>query len=44
MDYLMRDAHYTGVDHGAIDMDRLLTQMVLFKAKVETPELKPRSI
>lgn len=34
MDYLMRDAHYTGVDHGAIDMDRLLTQMVRFNNKV----------
>jgi len=34
MDYLMRDAHYTGVDHGAIDMDRLLTQMVLFNGKM----------
>ena len=34
MDYLMRDAHYTGVDHGAIDMDRLLTQMILFNGKM----------
>ena len=34
MDYLMRDAHYTGVDHGAIDMDRLLTQLVLFNGKM----------
>ena len=34
MDYLMRDAHYTGVDHGAIDMDRLLTQMVRFNNKI----------
>ena len=34
MDYLMRDAHYTGVDHGAIDMDRLLTQMVRFNNKM----------
>jgi len=24
MDYLLRDAHYTGVAHGAIDIDRLL--------------------
>jgi uncharacterized protein len=24
MDYLLRDAHYTGVAHGAIDLDRLL--------------------
>ncbi len=34
MDYLMRDAHYTGVDHGAIDIDRLLTQMILFNGKM----------
>lgn len=34
MDYLMRDAHYTGVDHGTIDIDRLLTQMVLFNGKM----------
>ena len=34
MDYLMRDAHYTGVEHGAIDIDRLLTQMVLFNGKM----------
>ncbi len=34
MDYLMRDAHYTGVDHGAIDKDRLLTQMILFNGKM----------
>ncbi|MCL2786499.1 MAG: HD domain-containing protein [Methanomassiliicoccaceae archaeon] len=27
MDYLMRDSHYTGVAHGSIDMERLLTQM-----------------
>ncbi|MDR0778268.1 MAG: HD domain-containing protein [Methanomassiliicoccaceae archaeon] len=27
MDYLLRDAHYTGVAHGSIDIDRLLTQM-----------------
>jgi HD superfamily phosphohydrolase len=27
MDYLMRDAHYTGVAHGSIDTERLLTQM-----------------
>lgn len=34
MDYLMRDAHYTGVEHGAIDIDRLLTQMILFNGKM----------
>ena len=27
MDYLQRDAHYTGVAHGAIDTERLLTQL-----------------
>ena len=27
MDYLIRDAHYTGVAHGTIDIERLLTQM-----------------
>jgi HD superfamily phosphohydrolase len=27
MDYLLRDAHYTGVAHGSIDVERLLTQM-----------------
>jgi hypothetical protein len=27
MDYLLRDAHYTGVAHGSIDIERLLTQM-----------------
>jgi len=27
MDYLLRDSHYTGVAHGSIDTERLLTQM-----------------
>ena len=27
IDYLSRDAHYTGVSHGSIDTERLLTQM-----------------
>jgi HD superfamily phosphohydrolase len=27
MDYLLRDAHYTGVAHGTIDIERLMTQM-----------------
>jgi HD superfamily phosphohydrolase len=27
MDYLLRDAHYTGVAHGTIDLDRLLDTM-----------------
>ncbi|MDR0334535.1 MAG: HD domain-containing protein [Methanomassiliicoccaceae archaeon] len=30
MDYLLRDAHYTGVAHGSIDIERLLTQMKVF--------------
>jgi uncharacterized protein len=25
MDYLVRDAHYTGVSHGAIDLDRIIS-------------------
>lgn len=27
MDYLVRDAHYTGVVHGAIDVERLMSQI-----------------
>lgn len=34
MDYLLRDAHYTGVIHGTIDMDRLLSQMVKYNDKL----------
>lgn len=34
MDYLMRDAHYTGVTYGAIDIDRLLTQIRLYNDKM----------
>jgi len=30
MDYLLRDAHYTGVAHGSIDIERLLTQMKVY--------------
>ncbi len=30
MDYLLRDAHYTGVKLGTIDMERLLSQMVRY--------------
>ncbi|OPY32649.1 MAG: deoxyguanosinetriphosphate triphosphohydrolase-like protein [Methanomassiliicoccales archaeon PtaU1.Bin124] len=29
MDYLLRDAHYTGVAHGTIDLDRLIDTMEL---------------
>ncbi len=34
MDYLLRDAHYTGVTHGSIDMDRLLSQMRIYNNKM----------
>jgi len=34
MDYLMRDAHYTGVSHGAIDLDRIMSQMMIFNNKL----------
>lgn len=34
MDYLIRDAHYTGVTHGSIDMDRLLSQMSIRNSKM----------
>lgn len=34
MDYLMRDAHYTGVTYGSIDIDRLLTQMKIRNDKM----------
>jgi len=30
MDYLLRDAHYTGVAHGTIDLDRLLQTIGVF--------------
>ncbi len=30
MDYLLRDAHYTGVAHGTIDLDRLLQTISVF--------------
>ena len=34
MDYLMRDAHYTGVNHGAIDTERILGQMMCLNGKI----------
>ena len=34
IDYLMRDAHYTGVIHGAVDKDRLLSQMTVYNGKM----------
>ncbi|MFA5452330.1 MAG: HD domain-containing protein [Candidatus Methanomethylophilaceae archaeon] len=34
MDYLVRDAHYTGVSHGSIDTERLLSQMRIHNNKI----------
>jgi len=34
MDYLMRDAHYTGVTHGAIDIERLLNTMKVHNERI----------
>ena len=34
MDYLVRDAHYTGVSYGSIDMERLMSQMKIFNNKL----------
>jgi HD superfamily phosphohydrolase len=34
MDYLLRDAHYTGVIHGAVDKDRILSQMAVHNGKM----------
>ena len=34
MDYLMRDAHYTGVTHGAIDIERLLNTMKVHNDRI----------
>ena len=34
MDYLIRDAHYTGVSHGSIDLDRIMSQMRIFNNKL----------
>ncbi len=34
MDYLMRDAHYTGVKLGTIDLDRILSQMIKHNDKL----------
>lgn len=34
IDYLMRDAHYTGIVHGSVDKDRLLSQMAVHNGKV----------
>lgn len=34
MDYLIRDAHYTGVAHGMIDIDRLMRTLVVHKNRL----------
>ncbi|MFA7149415.1 MAG: HD domain-containing protein [Candidatus Methanomethylophilaceae archaeon] len=34
MDYLVRDAHYTGVSHGSIDTERLLNKMRIHNNKI----------
>ncbi|MBI5000615.1 MAG: HD domain-containing protein [Euryarchaeota archaeon] len=34
MDFLMRDSHYTGVAHGAIDMERIMNTMALSKGEL----------
>ncbi|MBR2255201.1 MAG: HD domain-containing protein, partial [Candidatus Methanomethylophilaceae archaeon] len=34
MDYLMRDAHFTGVSHGTIDSDRLIDTMAVHNDRI----------
>ena len=34
MDYLMRDAHYTGISHGSIDCDRLINTMMVHNDRI----------
>ena len=34
MDYLLRDAHYTGVTHGSIDVERLLSTIRVFNDRL----------
>lgn len=34
MDYLVRDAHYTGVSHGAIDIERIISMMRVFNERI----------
>ncbi|MEA4977553.1 MAG: HD domain-containing protein [Methanomassiliicoccaceae archaeon] len=34
MDYLVRDAHYTGVTHGAIDTERIISMMQVFNDRI----------
>lgn len=34
MDYLLRDAHHTGVAYGVIDMERILNTLVIYKDQI----------
>jgi len=34
MDYLLRDAHHTGVAYGIIDMERILNTLVIYKDQI----------
>ncbi len=34
MDYLVRDAHYTGVAHGSIDLERLILTLRMHKGRI----------
>lgn len=34
MDYLVRDAHYTGVTHGSIDIERIISMMQVFNERI----------
>jgi HD superfamily phosphohydrolase len=38
IDYLLRDAHYTGVAHGGIDVDRLVNTLALHKGEMVVHE------
>lgn len=34
MDYLLRDAHYTGVAHGLVDLDRILNTVMVHRGRL----------
>jgi HD superfamily phosphohydrolase len=38
IDYLLRDAHYTGVTHGGIDVDRLVNTLAIHKGEMVVHE------
>lgn len=38
MDYLLRDAHYTGVNYGTIDIDRILRMLRPFRDRIVVKE------